>query len=1246
MNKNNILLTISVLFLFGCASYEPKYRNQQEFLDTSYPAHKELAHRFLLVGDAGYAEENGKSDGMKVFGQALEAFNVKNSHTLFLGDNIYPDGMPEVGDPGRDEAEYRMGVQIEASTPSLGEVVFIPGNHDWYHNRIHSLKEQRDFIAKHMPNKKDTWAPKTGCGFEVRDISDDVALIILDTQWYLENWDKSPTINDNCPEIKTREAFLQEFESELKKNQNKNVVVATHHPLYTNGVHGGTYPIERHLYPSQKTIPLPILGSLAALIRTTGGVSIQDAQNERYKSMVDRLSTIAHEYENVIFVSGHEHNLQYNIFEGVHQIVSGSGSKLSYANLRNTGLFAYPGQGIAVYDIFKDGSTFVRFYNLKEGKLNEIYRKEVFPPRKSPDRFIKDFTKYKQKFIKASIYKNADQEKEKNKLFTSIWGNHYRDLYYQEIQVPVAFLDTLYGGLKVVRAGGGHQTKSLRLEDKQGRDYNLRALKKNALQFLQTVAFKDKKIKDDFKNTLAQEAIEDFYTAAHPYGFLVVPTLAKAIGVAHTNPKLFYIPKQATLGNYNDEYGDEIYMLVERPEDDWVGSGKFNNPNKDIQSSSGLFEHLRRDEEYKLDESAYIRARLFDMLLGDWDRHQDQWRWGENKMPNGDKVFYPIPRDRDQVFSNYDGAFFATVRGIAGFANQFGTYEPMIKDLAWFNSAAAGLDRTLIQNQGKGAWIQQSKFIQQNLKDEDIEIAFKRLPKEIYQHESTKYILETLKKRRDNIAEIAINYYAFIAKLAIVTATDKDDFIDITRLKNGDTRIAVYRNIKGKRKYLVSDKVYRKSETNEIWVYGLDDDDEFLIDGKGRNPIHLKIIGGQNNDIYKVYNKYNLKIYDHKSLPNTFDEAINAKIRLTDSYEINNFDKDKRIYNASTILPALGYNPDDGAIIGLQGTYTINKFKRNPYSSQYKLKAGYYFATKGFDLEGRGEWANIFGNYNLWAKGRITSHNFAVNYFGLGNNTQNQEYTQDKSFDFNRVKLSRREVEVGAINRTPFGSIFEGSLGFETVELDDSPNRYISEIASLSDPNLFERKYFAKFDASYTYESYDNYLNPSRGMKFKLNLGATLNTKNTERYFGRIEPSILFYNAISTNRKLVLKTHLNSKVLLGDDFEFYQGAQLGGDNGLRGYRNERFTGESFLVTGADLRYSFNQFTTRFLPFQIGVFGGADLGRVWLDGEESSKWHPDYGGGVFITSANAVNGTLNLFHGDEGWRFSFGFGVSF
>jgi hypothetical protein len=1241
MKKNNIFLTLAIFTVFSACSPEINkvyYAKDEPTENFGYPEEKKIERSFYLLGDGGYSPPGGSSKGLLAFKKYIDSVKQVGNYTIFIGDNIYPVGLVPEDHPERELGEYRLDAQIDAVENYDGNLFFIAGNHDWYGEGLIGLQRQADYLREKL-GRDDVFYPEPGCGLASFEVTENIQVIVAETQWFLEDWNKHPKINSGCPDIKTREAFFQEINNELKKNQTKTVVFVIHHPLYTNGLHGGKFGWNNHLYPTQRKIPLPILGTLANFIRTTGGVTSTDTQNERYKGMRKRIETIASRWGNVIFVAGHEHSLQYIEHDHIKQIVSGSASKASYVGLGNDGLFAHSGQGFATLDIFEDGSSWVSFYGSQDNNPNLLYQTEVFP---APEPVNTDTlaTTFPQT-VYASVYEPRDTTA--SEAYKSIWGDRYRDLYGTKVEVPVAILDTLYGGLTVQRAGGGHQTRSLRLKDNRGRDYNMRALEKSAVQFLQTVAYKDTPVETKFENTLAEDVVRDFYTSAHPYAFMAIPTLSKAAGIYHTNPQVYYVPKQKALGDYNREYGDELYMIVERPEGDWMDQESFGKPNHDMQSTSGLFERLRRDEKYELDEAAYIRARIFDMLVGDWDRHEDQWRWAEFEDEEGNHMLRPIPRDRDQVFSNFDGAFFNTLRGLTGFANQFAVYGEDIKNVKWFNSAAVGLDRSLIQNADREVWLEQANFLQKQITDQVIEEAFDHLPEET-RGETTESLKRNLMARRENLMDITERYYDYFATIGIISGTDKDDHFEIERLPEGKTRVTIFRIKGGEKADVVSDRIYDPEFTNELWVYGLDDDDIFEVYGEAPASILVRIIGGQNNDIYRIKNGKKVKVYDHKSLPNTVEINNGGDLNFTDNYEVNVFDKDRKIYSTSALLPAVGYNPDDGFQIGLRATYTKYGFRRNPFTAQHRLRGGYYFATQSFDLRYQGEFANVVGNYNFLLGAHFTSPTYSRNFFGMGNATENFEEELGK--DYNRVRISRIGGEAGLVKDSPFGRYYKLAATFEGVQIEETPDRFISEVFA-PDAEFYERQYFAGLEGTFRYESYDNLLNPTNGMKFQL-IGGGKNecTGETDNVYAYLSPYLGFYRAVTRNRKWVVNTRVNAEIIYGDDFEFYQAATLGGAEHLRGYREERFSGESAFVWGNDLRYSFDQFKTSFVPIQIGVFAGYDLGRVWLDGEGSERWHDSYGGGFWINGADAVSGKFNLFTGGTKPRVSFSIGINF
>ena len=374
MHFHRHLITIVVFSLLcACASHEPGVKKEKSETE-AYPAHLNKSRSFYLIGDVGHntPEENNKTLG------ALESFldskDTSEDFLLFLGDNA-PSPFFSGGKQERNTAKELLNEQIDAAQDFEGKVVFLPGELDWDDQGMSALEAQEEYLEETLDN--DVFMPRAGCPLQFVDISDDVHLIIMDSQWFLNNWDDHPTINDDCPEIKTREAMFVEIETELKKNQNKTTVFALHHPLYSNGVHGGSFYVDSHLQPSVKENYLPVLGPLAMFLRTTGGLSPQDLLNVKYRDMIDRVETIAKKWGKVVFVSGHDHSLQYIEEEHIKQIISGSGALGTVAGLGDNGLFSYSGKGFAVFDVFEDGTSWVSFYGVEGNDYNLLYQKKV-----------------------------------------------------------------------------------------------------------------------------------------------------------------------------------------------------------------------------------------------------------------------------------------------------------------------------------------------------------------------------------------------------------------------------------------------------------------------------------------------------------------------------------------------------------------------------------------------------------------------------------------------------------------------------------------------------------------------------------------------------------------------------------------------------------------------------------------------------------------------------------------------------
>ncbi|QCW98631.1 phosphoesterase [Aggregatimonas sangjinii] len=1240
ITKHFILIVLLALFT-GCATYKSKYLDTANADDA--PTTKEVSHTFYLVGDAGLSPFGGMNKALTIFKDRLDKAD-ENSTAIFLGDNIYPAGMPDKKDSTAAyvNAKNDLDAQLKTLENYKGKPFFIPGNHDWYTEGLVGLEREQKYIQEKL-DSKEVFFPEDGCPMKTIEVNDQIIIIALDTEWYLTNWNKRPDINDKC-EIKDREKLFEEIESEIKKNAGKTIVMAFHHPMFSYGSHGGQYSVKQHLYPKSNIGPVPFLGTFVNVLRRTTGASIADIQNKRYTELKKRLVTLAQYSDKVIFVSGHEHTLQYIVENSTPQIVSGSGAKKGWTRLLNGSQFSTGHMGYATLEVYTDGSSRVRFYGVNDESDTEefLFTTNVF----APDREINE-EKYDEVFpatYSASIY--TEDEIDKSGFFKGLWGERYRKYYATNVTAPTVNLDTLFGGLKPVRKGGGHQSKSLRLRHKDGKEYVMRALRKVSELYLQAMVFQEQYVIDDLEDSYLQEFLMDFYTGANPYAPFTIGKLSDAVGLYHTNPTLYYVPKQPALDQYNTDFGNELYMIEEHAGDDHdIESFGFS---RELKSTDDMFDNLRDDEKYEVDSDAYLRARLFDMAIGDWDRHVDQWRWaefeGKNKKGKKSKktIYRPVPRDRDMAFSNMgDGLFMNIATRIIPSLRIMEGYKKKIRNVKGFNSSPKTyvLDVALLNQKTREEWLKQATYIQEHLTAEIIDDAFKQFPEEV-RDGTVDNIKEILLSRIEQLQETANAYFEIINKYAVVTGTDKDDWFEIN-YKEGQVKIKGYRIIDGDKEKKFYENTFRKNVTKEVWVYGLDDDDKFKVKGTNNSGIKVRLIGGQNNDIYDVGAGKGTFIYDYKSKKNTLKDVSKAKVRLTDNYEVNTYRPLKFRSSTNQFIPTIGFNPDDGIKVGISNMYTFNGFRQNPFTQQHRTALSYYFATSGIEFDYRGEFANVTEKANLEIAARFTSPNFAINFFGFGNETDNLD--DDLSLDYNRVRLQTLRFSPSLVWRGQLGSKLRLGINYENIQVEETEERFINTFYLANGEE--STRSFTGIDGQYTYENSDNSAFPTIGMATSLQIGYKTGLSGGGS-FGYVIPTLSFDYKLSANGKLVLATKWKAHLNIGNGFEFYQGASIGGIDGLRGFRNQRFTGKRSFYQNTDIRLSLGKVKTGILPTAIGLYGGFDYGRVWESEDPSNIWHTSYGGGFFLNMTDLISARAALFNSVDGLRFSFGIGFGF
>lgn len=1213
--------------LLSCATYNVKKgKNLHEVSKSELKTDNDF--QIFLVGDAGNSEEIQAQQTLNFLKNKIDSAN-SNSMLIFLGDNIYPLGMPKESDKDYPLAKEKMENQLAITKNFKGKTLVIPGNHDWYHG-LDGLKAQEDFVKTYLNDKK-SFLPKNSCPIDDINLTKDIKLIIIDSEWALINWDKYPGINKGC-DIKTRDDFYTEFKDLITKNQDKRIIVALHHPVISSGVHAGFNSAKSHLSAFNGKVPIPGVATVLTTLRSSSGASIEDINNRHYADFANRLKSIVQDKENVIFVSGHDHNLQYHADNNIRQIISGAGSKTDPATIVNKTDFSYGGSGFAVLNLRKDLSSDVEYFSTKNNELKKLTQISVIP---QPKVFENNFPSSLPATYTSTVY--AEKLTKKGRIYRWLWGDHYRKYYALPIEAKTKDLSDMNPGYSPFREGGGNQSNSLRLKTNDGQEFVMRGIKKSAVRFLNAQAFKKNDFGNELNNTFPERFLLDFYTTNHPFTGFAVNNMINKLGIFHSNPELFYIPKQKSLGRYNKNYGDELYMIEERFSSDPKTLQSLDNAT-DILSTSDVLKNMRKDSKYSVDQDLYIRARIFDMLIGDWDRHEDQWKWAEYKK--GNKVIYkPIPRDRDQAFSTYDGAAFTFIMNIP-MIRHIKSFKDEIKNVRWVNMEPYPLDLIFLKGSTEQNWSEQAKFIQQNLTDADIDVAFKNLPKEV-QDETIADIQRKLKLRKEKIETNAVEYYHILQeKVPLVGTLDKDKFVIV---KNENSiNVKQFKINKDKTEELVFEKSYDGKKTKELWIYGLDDDDIYEVSGDGKSKTNIRLIGGYNHDVYNVSNGRNVKIYDFKSQKNTYETKGAAK-HISYDYDINTYNWKHPKFNFFAGYPMANYNPDDGVILGIVANYTVNNFIRDRFTQKHSISANYYTLTGGFNVGYKGTFKKAIAGWDAGIDATYTTPFFARTFFGLGNETV---YEKDEvSKDFNRVRISQFKF-APSISKTSWLNLkHQFQLNFEHSKVQLNEDRFVAASPEVN-PEVFNGQQFAGANYTFSFKNFDNNAFPTLGLEMILNAGWKANLSEFNQNFASFKGTLNLFRRIDKQGRFVFANSSNAMIINNNNFEFYQAAAIGGNNAMRAYRNERFAGKSYFVNNSEIRWDFGRVKNNIVPVNMGILVGYDVGRVWIDNEQSDKWHQGVGGGFWMNILETFSARIDYFTGEDGGRISGGVGLSF
>jgi Omp85 superfamily domain len=827
------------------------------------------------------------------------------------------------------------------------------------------------------------------------------------------------------------------------------------------------------------------------------------------------------------------------------------------------------------------------------------------------------------------------------------FGAHWRDVWTTPIKVEILDLDKFAGGLIPVKRGGGKQTKSLRFKGADGQQWKFRSVNKDPSKILPP----------NLQESIAEDIVQDQISTSNPFAPLIVFPLLEEVNLIEAKAQLVFLPDVEKLGEFREEFGGLLGFIEVHPNE-----GENDEPGFagaiDVKGTYKLLNHIEKKRNEKINAKEFLKARLMDILLGDWDRHMDQWRWAKYDEDERD-CWYPIPRDRDQAFSKYDGFFPSIAAYLVPQLNDFDYDYPQIKELTWNGRF---LDRRVLTELDKPTWDSITTVVKNNITNSIIDMAVKRLPPEVYSI-CAEELIAKLKSRRDKLQDASDEYYTLVNKFADVYCSTKNDYVEVNRLSDLTTEVTVYKRGKksgDKKGKPVFHKVFDNEITIDVRIFLNDGDDKAVVRGESNYSPVVRIIGGKGEDELideSVVHGYFLSITPFTAIQKRtyfYDSDNNTIVTSTAGTDYDDHlepepKDDGEKYEPPIIdrghrwlpIPVFGFDTDNGITVGAGVQLSKYNFREKPVEYVQQIIGG-YSSIGGVTIKYNGDFYSLAKHSRLNVK-VIYSTLFAIRYFGFGNETS-------FSNDLNNNHFYRVDQELFTIFPMfyyNFSQNYVGRVGFSFIYTDTEMNNeellddFTYGTYGLSGLNPLG------LHAGFEIDNRDNVVMPTNGFYADFRGGIFPKVFNLDAAFYRAGIDVRTYLPFNLFKGATLAMRAGGEKIWGK-YPFYAAAFLGGIENLRGYNRWRFSGDASLFGQAEARIWLTKMKVLFKTnFGINLF--AEAGRVFVQGDnqDSKKWHPSYGAGLWLSYLeNTVVITTYAAISPDRVTFNFGFSMAY
>lgn len=782
-------------------------------------------------------------------------------------------------------------------------------------------------------------------------------------------------------------------------------------------------------------------------------------------------------------------------------------------------------------------------------------------------------------------------------LATPLFGSRYRQLWRTPVTLPVLDTRATGGGLRATGSGVDLEAGVLYLVAADGTHWGFWPLDRTDPRALPTV----------IPSNVSEGLIIDLTSGRNPAGPLVAAALAEAAGVPNQDAWLVVLPHDSTLGPAAHGYAGKPGYLLRRdpiPRADSLGAVA---PGTVVTSLAVLHRVLGNSDE-QIDAHAAVNALLFNALVSNLNPGFLDWRW--EAVPSAYGIAWrPLGLFREAALARYDGIVTYLSRPVMPDLTNFGPKYPRILTGSPDQASAY---RFLLGSLGRPAWDSAAAGLQRELTDSVIEAAVRRMPAP-YQQLMGKELVATLRDRRDNLPRAVQRMFNSVRGEADLHGTRGSDAVVAEWLTADSLSLHL-----GPRTERFSGK-----ETKELTLYLLGGADTVAVTGvRGKEPVlrivpgapgHLLVADSTRGSPATVFAREIAVTQDPPDAIGVHATVVQDPLVHLDTTGAERTDGHRALSPNIVFAITSGV----GVLIGGGVTRTDWSGEARPFRSRATLRVAYGSESHSGVVDLKTDWRWVHSPLQLHADA-VASGVTAIYFYGFGNETPS---TNSSSY----YRAGRSIYGFTPYLLYPLSKRVQLTSGFTLRQvytpLDTS--LFIGVDRPYGSPNFGE----GGLIGSVTLDTRDVRGAPRHGAYSKVSAEWYPFVKDGSGSFGTVSASFATYVTPSWWHAMTVATRVAGTATWGT-VPYFESAFIGGGRTVRGLSQGRYEGNQAVYANLDLRLRLSQ-VQFVLPWDFGVLGLADVGRVFVPGETSSVWHPSFGGGLWAalldrTLAASVN----------------------